>query len=499
MRCEAGVNALNIWEQTPLHTLFDVEPFPDNQGEDNSPDNEACREIVKYLLKHGADLEAVEEQGHTPLGLACLMNFAKSAEILLGHIPASERAKHLNSGRKPPLLCAALNPYSDLALIELLLEAGADLDHVVNEDAEDDEDEGSGPGPAASSPVLALIRRNAVSIVERVLPLVKRHPATERNNARKRSDRSPRHLVVEEDESALSLALDAGLEMFLELIMSDSPLAAPNLELFKYENGYSTFLPFVVRHMLRNYGGRENAELFVDILRTMVDLGWSVDAAGAGCSSPLFVLLNISANGLTLSDEVFAFLAEAGARIVGEAEVKKVVFIRPDWLAKAVKFALVDARTFPELVGAFEGLVKTIRKDDRQCLVTMKHSVLQFLFAVWLAGYERTIPLDVVKRIHEVINANYPAMPFNLTLLDKVYERALSVPSLQKLAKMRVKENEKVKVKNLPKVLRDYVGENDVDVEESLALLYESGVEFQVEGTERERCALLRFSQSLLC
>lgn len=68
---EINVNIRNSSMETPLHiACFNARYRP-------------CLEMIRFLVKNGADVNAKEEWCHTPLHMACQDNLTEVAEILI--------------------------------------------------------------------------------------------------------------------------------------------------------------------------------------------------------------------------------------------------------------------------------------------------------------------------------------------------------------------------------------------------------------------------------
>ncbi len=83
-------------------------------------------EILKYLIKHGADLNKGDNDGCTPLHAAALENNLSAAEIIL---EAGAQVDKEDKFGNTPLSEAAYTYRKDLSLISLLLKYGADPFH----------------------------------------------------------------------------------------------------------------------------------------------------------------------------------------------------------------------------------------------------------------------------------------------------------------------------------------------------------------------------------
>ncbi|XP_033930033.1 NF-kappa-B inhibitor beta [Melopsittacus undulatus] len=110
----AGTGYLDLQNdlgQTPLHlaVILGLESF------------------VQKLRAAGAGLSPQERGGHTALHLACREGHPRCARILLGHSSPEEREQleSINYDGYTPLHIAVLR--KDVAMVELLLSAGADL------------------------------------------------------------------------------------------------------------------------------------------------------------------------------------------------------------------------------------------------------------------------------------------------------------------------------------------------------------------------------------
>ncbi|KAI8914301.1 ankyrin repeat-containing domain protein [Gorgonomyces haynaldii] len=87
-------------------------------------------DIVQILLKNGADVSATTQSGKTALSFAISMGSLKSAEAILKHDP--QQASIADIGGSTPLMWAAENANlkHGVAIIGLLVQHGADVNHV---------------------------------------------------------------------------------------------------------------------------------------------------------------------------------------------------------------------------------------------------------------------------------------------------------------------------------------------------------------------------------
>jgi len=119
--------------ETPKRVSFDpqltqeliVELNKDWDNADVSKNVDASK--IKYLIERGADVNAKEEYGNTPLHWASIENHIELAKLLI------ERGADVNAKRndgETPLHWASIENYIELA--ELLLDRGADLEAKDN-------------------------------------------------------------------------------------------------------------------------------------------------------------------------------------------------------------------------------------------------------------------------------------------------------------------------------------------------------------------------------
>ena len=126
--CGADVNALNEDGQTPLHTAA-------GRWID-------CPELCSILLKHNAKIDAVDKDGNQPLHLACKRRHAATVNLLLSH---GADVTALNKQQQRPLHLAnksILNSFQvhsgdhalhiaarngDIQAVQLLVDCGADV------------------------------------------------------------------------------------------------------------------------------------------------------------------------------------------------------------------------------------------------------------------------------------------------------------------------------------------------------------------------------------
>lgn len=108
---------------------------------------------IAFLLQKGADPNIADKQGTTPLMLATMLRYPDGAEALLKKKARVDEAN--NSGETPLIRAVQLR---DIAMVRLLLENGADPDHVDSIAGQSARDYASGDARAAS--ILAEIEKN---------------------------------------------------------------------------------------------------------------------------------------------------------------------------------------------------------------------------------------------------------------------------------------------------------------------------------------------------
>jgi ankyrin repeat protein len=86
-------------------------------------------DIVELLLMHGAEVNAQDKQGLTPLHYATLVNNPDAVKTLLDHA-ANANAKDNNVG-DTPLIMAVAKGYE--GVVKLLLENGANVNLADNQ------------------------------------------------------------------------------------------------------------------------------------------------------------------------------------------------------------------------------------------------------------------------------------------------------------------------------------------------------------------------------
>lgn len=82
---------------------------------------------MQFLIGKGANVNARDARGTTPLVLACNLNFVEGAELL---VSSGARVDETNSSGETPLITAVHN--RNMPLIRMLLKAGADPDRADN-------------------------------------------------------------------------------------------------------------------------------------------------------------------------------------------------------------------------------------------------------------------------------------------------------------------------------------------------------------------------------
>ena len=109
----ADINAVNKYGQTPLHTAAG--------GDDDCPD------LCKLLVKHGTKINAVDEDGNQPLQLACHQDHIETVKFLFSQ---GADANAVNKHGQTPLHAAARGKKD---LCKLLVKHGTKVD-AVDED-----------------------------------------------------------------------------------------------------------------------------------------------------------------------------------------------------------------------------------------------------------------------------------------------------------------------------------------------------------------------------
>ncbi len=119
LRAKADVHKRNNYQQTALHLA--AQGYPWGLRPEKAP------EIIRQLLRAGADANAQDENGHTPLMLAILNENTAAVAALL------QARQNLNAAIKeglPPLYYAAvIRPNAEI--VRLLLEKGANAKAVI--------------------------------------------------------------------------------------------------------------------------------------------------------------------------------------------------------------------------------------------------------------------------------------------------------------------------------------------------------------------------------
>ena len=137
--CGADVNALNEDGQTPLHTAADAE--------------KDCSELCSILLTHNAKIDAVDKDGNQPLHLACKQWHTATVRLLLSHGAdvtalnnqqrkpsdmANEsilKSYEVHNGNQPLHIAAKKGCIQTVQTVQLLLDCGADV-NALNEDGQ---------------------------------------------------------------------------------------------------------------------------------------------------------------------------------------------------------------------------------------------------------------------------------------------------------------------------------------------------------------------------
>ena len=128
----ADVNARNKYGWTPLHCAieiygggiahFEIVPAGENTFELKEKKREASSgEIVRYLIKNGADVNAKDNEGYTPLYYAITLEDMESAHILI------ENGSNVNERTEESTLFHILVAKGNLELVKLAVERGANI------------------------------------------------------------------------------------------------------------------------------------------------------------------------------------------------------------------------------------------------------------------------------------------------------------------------------------------------------------------------------------
>lgn len=111
----AGVNDTDNWDFTPLHSAV-------LNCKDGKHDNTASKEIVKILVENGADSDAINIMGHTPLiDAVCAGNYS----AIQGFIEAGVYLETKDNDGRTALVYAISR--GDEKAIEMLIDAGCDV------------------------------------------------------------------------------------------------------------------------------------------------------------------------------------------------------------------------------------------------------------------------------------------------------------------------------------------------------------------------------------
>ena len=111
----ADTNTMNKSGQTPLHAAV--------SGEKD------CPELCETLLKHGATIDAVDEDGNQPLHLACNRGHINTASLLLSH---EADTNTMNKSGQTPLHAATSGEKDCPELCEILLRHDAKIDAKID-------------------------------------------------------------------------------------------------------------------------------------------------------------------------------------------------------------------------------------------------------------------------------------------------------------------------------------------------------------------------------
>jgi ankyrin len=117
----AATNPKDIQGGTPLHSVAEgIYLYSKDDG----------IRVAQLLLEHGADVNALDENNITPLHSACYFGRVEIARVLLDG-GATTNTKY--QGRTPMHAAAESGDYNDVLVAQLLLEHGADVD-VLDDD-----------------------------------------------------------------------------------------------------------------------------------------------------------------------------------------------------------------------------------------------------------------------------------------------------------------------------------------------------------------------------
>ena len=118
LKCGADVNAENYDDQTPLH----IAAKSGRMG------------IVRILIKHGADVNAGEDiDGWTPIHSAVLSGFCFITEIIICYLVKHGANINTKNTIEPPLHFAVRLNRRDTSIVECLLKCGADINAKCTE------------------------------------------------------------------------------------------------------------------------------------------------------------------------------------------------------------------------------------------------------------------------------------------------------------------------------------------------------------------------------
>ncbi len=113
LTCNADAALFETTEQG--HTLLHLAIYSGNKA------------LVRYLLNKGLDIDAVDNSGNTPLGIA--VKFEKNLDIVSLLIDRKATLDHRNAQSRTPLTSALRNGHTDIAM--RLIQSGANI-HVVD-------------------------------------------------------------------------------------------------------------------------------------------------------------------------------------------------------------------------------------------------------------------------------------------------------------------------------------------------------------------------------
>lgn len=418
----ANVNAKSFHQETPL-----ICAFLDTQSTEVG--QRKLIKMLRVLLDGGADPMDVAKcigspySGHVQSSLCrILQKNVKAVQCLINTLRADQKCLFIN-GPPEEKVCNIFtlmlqSRHLSLGLYNFLVREGADLQKETRSLAH---------LPMVLLPIHMVIFNTQSDINTQGEILMKMIPVTDKKSLEDlsipSSDRIPNVPSVDVNTSVLWNILDKyPAPWILKFLSLSSPWLTPNGEYIRLNCHMSKTATPMYKAISCDF--QAPLEDHIQILSRLKALGWSLESPDPKVLSPIYALFykENTQNHLALAK----YLIDNGATLT-RAEMKAVIRTPlTEFLVQMVNLNLIDSSVFAQTL-----------KNFLQCIERHPTSIrcisLAYLIALLIRSEIKPLPTVLIQRFHCVLNETIPELPFKFTILDQLYERAMTPCSLQKI------------------------------------------------------------------